>query len=75
MPVYEYICEDCGLEFDQLRSMEQADAPVPCEACGGKHTQRKLSVFFAQSSGKAVPGTAAGGCSGCAGGNCSACSN
>ncbi len=75
MPVYEYVCEDCGLEFDALRTMEQADALVTCEACGGKHTQRKLSVFFAQSSGRSKPGTGAAGCGSCAGGNCSACSN
>ena len=75
MPVYEYVCEDCGREFDALRTMQQADAPAPCESCGSDHTQRKLSVFFAQSSGRTVPGTSGGGCAGCAGGSCSTCSN
>ncbi|MGD0574564.1 MAG: zinc ribbon domain-containing protein [Anaerolineales bacterium] len=75
MPVYEYVCEDCGREFDALRAMQQADAPLRCEACGGEHNQRKLSLFFAQSSGRSVPGTSAGSCAGCAGGSCSTCSN
>ena len=49
MPIYEYKCEDCGKDFDTLRPMSQADTAIACEKCGGAHTRRKLSLFFAQS--------------------------
>jgi putative FmdB family regulatory protein len=74
MPLYEYVCSDCGTEFDTLRPMRMSDAPIVCEHCGGEHTQRKLSVFFAQSEGQALAGGSAG-CGSCAGGNCASCAN
>ena len=31
MPVYEYVCKNCGHKFDALRSMKEADAPIHCD--------------------------------------------
>jgi putative FmdB family regulatory protein len=73
MPIYEYTCEDCEKVFEELRSMSQADAPIKCAICGGTHTRRKLSVFFAESGGKAVSGMAEHSCDSCAGGSCASC--
>jgi putative FmdB family regulatory protein len=39
MPVYEYRCEDCGAAEEHLRPLG-ADAPGPCEACGGTLRRR-----------------------------------
>jgi putative FmdB family regulatory protein len=34
MPIYEYLCEVCGLRFDRLQSFK--DAPLQeCPNCGG----------------------------------------
>ena len=34
MPIYEYLCEDCGSSFEIMQKM--ADDPlVECEKCGG----------------------------------------
>ena len=34
MPIYEYLCEDCGSSFEVMQKM--ADDPlVQCEKCGG----------------------------------------
>ncbi|MGD2252246.1 MAG: zinc ribbon domain-containing protein [Anaerolineales bacterium] len=72
MPIYEYVCQDCKARFDALRSMAQADDPIACQECGGKHTSRALSLFFAQSDGKVVAG---GGdaCTSCTSSSCSSC--
>ncbi|BAL99881.1 MULTISPECIES: FmdB family zinc ribbon protein [Caldilinea] len=46
MPIYEYICVDCGLAFDHFwPSIQVAEgaAPPPCPACGGNQTQRIIS--------------------------------
>lgn len=34
MPMYEYLCESCGLKFDKLRKMSESDAPQACLECG-----------------------------------------
>lgn len=72
MPLYEYVCKDCGHHFDALRSMKDADQPIACRSCRGEHTNRALSVFFATSEGRAVAG-GGGGCAGCGGGSCAGC--
>ena len=33
MPVYEFICEDCG-PFEQQRSLAEAGEAMACPACG-----------------------------------------
>jgi len=73
MPLYEYRCKDCGYHFDALRPMKDADNPITCKQCAGDHTERQISVFFAQSGGKVVAGGNGGGCAGCAGGSCASC--
>ncbi|MEM5775513.1 MAG: zinc ribbon domain-containing protein [Anaerolineaceae bacterium] len=72
MPIYEYICEDCGAKFDALRSMKDSDAPITCKNCLGQHTRRALSVFFASSDGRSVTHSE-GGCGNCSGGSCGGC--
>lgn len=34
MPVYEFACESCGLQFEKLRKMSESDAPAACPECG-----------------------------------------
>jgi putative FmdB family regulatory protein len=72
MPIYEYVCLDCHETFDALRPMAKADAPIACSECESEHTSRTISVFFAQSGGRAVAGTSSG-CAHCGGGTCSTC--
>jgi putative FmdB family regulatory protein len=72
MPIYEYYCQDCQAEFEALRSIQEADAPISCSKCKGEHTARKISKFFAQSGGRVLTG-GNGGCSSCSGGTCSTC--
>lgn len=66
MPMYEYHCEDCGQDFEQLAAT--MDAPAPdCPHCGKTSVQRKLSVFGVGSQRPERP-PACGGC--CSGGAC-----
>jgi putative FmdB family regulatory protein len=34
MPVYEYLCDECGTDFTALRRMSEASAPHDCPECG-----------------------------------------
>ncbi|TNF89521.1 MAG: zinc ribbon domain-containing protein [Gammaproteobacteria bacterium] len=43
MPIYEYICGDCGHEFDKLQKM--SDAPLrDCPACDEESLKKKISA-------------------------------
>ncbi len=73
MPIYEYICHDCGERFEILRLIKEADLPITCKSCQSSQTQRTLSVFFAQSGSQIIAGGNNGGCAGCTSGSCSSC--
>ena len=72
MPIYEYICLDCGEQFEIIRSMKDADAPLKCDFCDGDHTSRMLSLFNAQSGGRVVAGGNSG-CASCSSSSCATC--
>lgn len=72
MPIYEYVCKDCEIKFEALRSFSKADDPISCQECEGANTSRTVSAAFARSNGRAVAGSSSG-CVGCSGGSCSSC--
>ncbi len=59
MPIYEYVCDDCGTKFEKLIRRPAADQ-VLCPACGQGHLTQALSVFSAHANG--APQPSAGGC-------------
>ncbi len=75
MPIYEYRCEACGCDFEEL--VRSSDATVPCPACSSEEVGRKLSVFAFKSVGSDRPSasSAHSACSGCARGSCAGCSH
>jgi putative FmdB family regulatory protein len=74
MPIYEYTCMNCSKDFDALRSMKDADAPIECEHCQSERTIRKVSVFYASSAGRVVAGgSSSSACGSCSGGSCATC--
>ncbi len=72
MPIYEYVCNKCGHQFEQIRPMNESDKSIDCIHCKSKDTHRLLSVFFAQSGGKSLAGSNSG-CGSCSGGHCGNC--
>jgi putative FmdB family regulatory protein len=75
MPIYEYICKDCGARFELIKSIKDADTLSPCKSCHSSQTQRALSVFFAQSGSHIIAGGNSSGCAGCSSGSCSSCNS
>ncbi len=73
MPIYEYVCLNCKHQFEAIRPMSQADAPIACQKCGAEDIRRRISLFFAESGGKAVAGMSEPSCDSCSSGNCSTC--
>jgi putative FmdB family regulatory protein len=72
MPIYEYQCQSCGLKFETLRSMKDADSPMACKNCTSVKTKRLVSACFSNVQGGSRTGSS-GGCAGCSGGSCSSC--
>ncbi|MCX5799364.1 MAG: zinc ribbon domain-containing protein [Proteobacteria bacterium] len=73
MPIYEYLCEQCGNEFELL--VFKNDNPV-CPACGEKEPKRKMSSFGFSVGYKFKPSstsTGSSGCASCGSSNCSSC--
>jgi putative FmdB family regulatory protein len=73
MPIYEYICLDCGERFETIRLMKEADAPISCRQCESPRTSRMLSLFNAASGGRVVAGGSNASCAGCSSSSCAAC--
>lgn len=72
MPIYEYDCEKCANEFEQLVFDRQA--PVKCPACGSSKVNKKMSIFAHKSDDKLTSSSTGSSCSGCGASSCSGCS-
>jgi len=75
MPIYEYRCRRCGIEFERLRPMDRADDPGPCPQCGATEIERCLSTFasFSRSGGETRALGGSSGCASCAATSCASC--
>ncbi len=53
MPIFEYLCEDCGTKFEKLIRNGARASDVLCPSCGEKHVEQQLSTFAAHANGSA----------------------
>ncbi len=72
MPIFEYLCKDCGKKFEAL---VYGSAQAACPSCHGKKLEQQLSVFAVAAGGsKSAPASEAASLpcgTGCCGGACS----
>lgn len=53
MPIYEYHCQACGLDFSRTESVSAHErAKVACPKCKSTRVQRTLSPFYAKTGRK-----------------------
>jgi len=55
MPIYEYLCEDCGAKFEKL-VLKPATDVVTCPKCGKERLTQQISQFLSPVPGKHKPG-------------------
>jgi putative FmdB family regulatory protein len=69
MPIYEYLCDDCGAHYERI--VLDQKSKVTCPKCAsGKHTIQ-LSIFAAPANArKASGGSSPASSGGCCGGAC-----
>ena len=63
MPIYEYRCEQCGAQFEELTSYADA-AHIHCRQCSSHQVTRLLSAF-AVGAGATTQPAEAGPCGAC----------
>ena len=65
MPLFEYICQDCGKNFEKI--VPRHDSPADCPRCQSVKVEKQLSVFAVSgsSSGSSADFDAAPGCGRC----------
>ena len=56
MPLYEYKCSACGVNFEKLIRLVHADAEVVCPECGSVQTKRQVSMFGWSGGGVSIGG-------------------
>jgi putative FmdB family regulatory protein len=50
MPIYEYLCQDCGNKFEKLVRRSDDAIEAGCPSCGQKHLRQEYSTFAARGS-------------------------
>lgn len=48
MPIFEYVCRECGHGFEKIVGPSERPA---CPACKGRKLEKQLSVFAASTKG------------------------
>jgi len=75
MPIYEFHCEKCGSDFEQLFPSSTARASAPCAKCGARKTRRKLSLFGMSSGSRSSEprSSTRSSCASCSASSCAGC--
>jgi putative FmdB family regulatory protein len=69
MPIYEYVCDDCGAHYERIVMNRQTT--ITCPKCASAKNTIQLSVFAAHSNGvKPSAQPSASSDSSCCGGAC-----
>jgi putative FmdB family regulatory protein len=43
MPIFEYLCKDCGQTFEKI--VPRHDSDVDCAHCNSENVEKQLSIF------------------------------
>ncbi|MFN2190676.1 MAG: FmdB family zinc ribbon protein [Candidatus Promineifilaceae bacterium] len=51
MPIFEFVCLDCGESFDKLTRSSFVMSDINCPSCESHEVRKKLSLFSSKVSG------------------------
>ncbi len=51
MPIFEFVCAECGKPFEELVRSASAVDQVICPSCGSQQVKKKVSLFASKVSG------------------------
>ena len=69
MPIYEYVCDDCGERYERI--VMSKNMAIACPECASARHTIQLSVFAAPANGsKSSSSSTSNSGGGCCGGGC-----
>jgi len=71
MPIFEYQCQCCNQDFEQL--VLNARTEIKCPQCQSTQVNKKMSACAIKSGSKFVASSGGGGCGSCSSHHCSTC--
>lgn len=51
MPLYQYECDSCHAQFDDIRKYDERDQPAECPECGNKDSGKRVLGGYSVSAG------------------------
>lgn len=51
MPIFEFLCDDCGHPFEELVFTSSATKKVSCPECGSVSVSKQISTFASKAPG------------------------
>ncbi|OJX38428.1 MAG: hypothetical protein BGO78_10565 [Chloroflexi bacterium 44-23] len=63
MPLYEYVCADCGQPFEKMMRFSELNQQPNCPTCSSTNTKKQISLFA--SSGSSSASMLTGGSASC----------
>jgi putative FmdB family regulatory protein len=71
MPIYEFVCDDCGCRFEALVRLG-GEKTVTCRSCGSARIVKQTSSFGI-GGGQSRLKQSSAGCTSCSSKSCSTC--
>jgi putative FmdB family regulatory protein len=68
MPLYEYQCDSCHEDFEQIRRFSEADLLPDCPICGSCQTHKKISAAASLGNASSTSSYSSGSSCGSSGG-------
>jgi len=56
MPIYEYICQECGKRYEKFVRSSRAEVELRCPECGSTQAKKAFSVFGTRGSSRRTAG-------------------
>jgi putative FmdB family regulatory protein len=63
VPLFEYLCQDCGRSFEKI--VPRYDSPADCIHCNSGRVEKQVSVFAVAGGSSSDPASDGPGCGRC----------
>jgi putative FmdB family regulatory protein len=51
MPIYEYVCQDCGVKYEKHVRSGSTEVQLRCPRCGSTRAEKAISLFGTHAAG------------------------
>ncbi len=65
MPIYEYVCQNCGQKYEKLVRSNSTTPELKCPHCGSTQAKKAISLFGTQGGSETGWGTASSSAASC----------